>query len=176
VQLPWLEYFKPFTQPTQFYTELHCTSCGGLVQKTNTGVFRSSRGPRLSDCTECHPTFPWCTVCVVWVAMGAREIHYEEILLVRQNSSKIKLLVRGDFTPFMSKSVQRWDHFFPLEVPKDSKNLKSLNIGLLEMGAKRPLNRVRKCDKQTKRHTQTLIRTFWLIERIGSERRFFESA
>ena len=43
VQLPWLEHFTPFTQPTQVYTELHCTCCGSLVQKTNKGVFRSSQ-------------------------------------------------------------------------------------------------------------------------------------
>ena len=40
------------------------------------------------------------------------------------------------------------------------------------MGAKRPLNGVRKCDGQTNR--QTDIQTFRLIERIGPEGRFFE--
>ena len=30
----------------------------------------------------------------------------KKILLVRQNSSKIKLFLRDDFTPFMSKSIQ----------------------------------------------------------------------
>ena len=39
---------------------------------------------------------------------------------------------RGNFTPFMSKSFKIWDHFFPLLLPKDSKNLKSLDIGLWE--------------------------------------------
>ena len=42
------------------------------------------------------------------------------------------------------------------------------------MGAKRPLNGVRKCDGQT--HTQTDIRTFRLIERIGPEGGFFEKS
>ena len=43
----------------------------------------------------------------------------------------------------MSNIFQIWDHFFPLLLPKDSGNLKSLDFRLLEMGAKRPLNRVR---------------------------------
>ena len=33
VQLPLLEHFTPFTQPTQFYTKLHGTCFGSLVQK-----------------------------------------------------------------------------------------------------------------------------------------------
>ena len=53
----------------------------------------------------------------------------------------------------MSKSFQLWDHLFPLLLPKDSKYLKSLGIGLREVGAKRPLNGVRKCDRQTDTHT-----------------------
>ena len=61
----------------------------------------------------------------------------------------------GDFTTFMSKSFQIWDHFFPLLFPKDSKNLKSLDIGLWEVRAKRPLNGVRKCDGQTNKQTDT---------------------
>ena len=57
----------------------------------------------------------------------------------------------------MSKSFQMGDHFFSLFFPKDSENLKSLDIGLWEVGAKRPLNEVRKCDWQThkQKHTQT---------------------
>ena len=42
---------------------------------------------------------------------------------------------RGDFTPFMSKSFPIWDNFFPLFFPKNSENLKSLVIGLWEVGA-----------------------------------------
>ena len=53
-------------------------------------------------------------------------------------------LCRGDFTPIMSKSFQIWDHFFSLLFPKDSENLKSLDIGLREVGAKRRLNGVNK--------------------------------
>ena len=74
---------------------------------------------------------------------------------------------RGTFTPFMSKSFQIRDHFFPLLFPTDSENLKSFDIGLQEVGAKRPLNGVRKCygqtDKQTHRHT------YKLIERTGPQ-------
>ena len=38
--------------------------------------------------------------------------------------------MRGNFTPF----IQIRDHFFPLVFPKDSENLKSLDIGLREGG------------------------------------------
>ena len=65
---------------------------------------------------------------------------------------------RGYFTPFTRKSFQIGDHFFSLLFPKDSKNLKSLDIGLWEVGAKRLLNGVRKCDRQT--HTQTNRQTY----------------
>ena len=57
-----------------------------------------------------------------------------------------------NFSPFMSKSFQIWDHFFPLLFPKDFKNLKSLDIGLWEVGVKRPLNGVRKWDGHTYVH------------------------
>ena len=43
----------------------------------------------------------------------------------------------------MSNSFQIGDHFFSLLFPKDSENLKSLDIGLWEVGAKRRLNGVR---------------------------------
>ena len=54
-------------------------------------------------------------------------------------------------TPFMSQSFHIWDHIFPTFFPKDSENLKSLDIGLWEVGAKRQVNRVRKCDRQTEK-------------------------
>ena len=56
---------------------------------------------------------------------------------------KKNLFRSGNFTPFMSNSFQIGDHFFSLLFPKDSENLKSLDIGLLEVGAKRRLNGVR---------------------------------
>ena len=43
----------------------------------------------------------------------------------------------------MSKSFQIWNYFFPLLFSKDSKNLKSLDIGFWEVGEKRLLNWVR---------------------------------
>ena len=59
----------------------------------------------------------------------------------------------GNFRPLPSKKFQIWDHLFPLLFPKDSEYLKSLDIGLREVGAKRPLNGVNKVwrtDKHTK--------------------------
>ena len=50
----------------------------------------------------------------------------------------------ADFTQFLSKKVQIWDNFFPLLSPKDSEYLKSLDIGLQEVGAKIPLGGVDK--------------------------------
>ena len=51
----------------------------------------------------------------------------------------------------MSKSIAISDHFFPLVFPKDLDNLKSLDIGVWEVGAKRRLNGVnegeKKCNK-----------------------------
>ena len=41
-----------------------------------------------------------------------------------------KLFCRCDFTPFMNRSFQIWDHFFPLLFPKDYESLKSLHIRL----------------------------------------------
>ena len=57
----------------------------------------------------------------------------------------------GNFTPFMSKSIQIWDHFLPLVFPKDSENLKSLDIGLLEVGATKRLNGVNRGGKIRKK-------------------------
>ena len=68
----------------------------------------------------------------------------KKILLVRQNLSKIKLFLARWFTVFMSKKFQILDHFFPLVFPKDSENLKSLDVGLWEVVTKRRLNWVNK--------------------------------
>ena len=57
--------------------------------------------------------------------------------------------MRGDFRPFPNKSVQMLDHFFPLLFPKDSESLKIFDIGLREVGAKRPLNGTSKVNRQT---------------------------
>ena len=42
----------------------------------------------------------------------------------------------GNFSLFLSKSFQIWDNFFPFFWPKNSENLKSLDIGLREVGQK----------------------------------------
>ena len=64
-----------------------------------------------------------------------------ELSQIRQICQKKKLFLRGDFTPFMSKSFQIWDHFFPLFLHKDSKYLKSWDIGHWEVGARRRLTK-----------------------------------
>ena len=60
----------------------------------------------------------------------------KKIMLVRQNWSKKKLFLRDNFTPFMHKSIHIWNYLFPLVFPEDLENLKSLDIGLQEVGAK----------------------------------------
>ena len=72
--------------------------------------------------------------------------------------------------PFWAKVFKSETTSFHYFSPKDSKNLKRLDIRLREVGAKRMLNGVRNCDGQTNRHTD--IST---IERIGPEGRFFEN-
>ena len=68
------------------------------------------------------------------------------------------------FAPFMRKSIQIWDHFFSLVFPKDSENLKSLDIGLREVGATRRLNEVNKEEKIRKKKTffaTAILNLFW---------------
>ena len=72
-----------------------------------------------------------------------------------------------NFTPFIIKSFQMWDHFFPLLFSKDSKSLKILDMRLREVGAKSRLNGTSKVNTQTNTHTNIL--TNRLIESIGSE-------
>ena len=86
-------------------------------------------------------------------------------------NKQVKKLVKnffchGNFTPFMSKSFEIWDHFFPLLFPKDSKNLKKFEHWTLGSWGKKTV-------KQSGQ-SQTDIRTFRLIERIGQEGHFFE--
>ena len=73
----------------------------------------------------------------------------------------------------MNKSFQLWDNFFTLIFPKDSDNLKSLDIGLWEMGAKKKFKRSEQMKKSVKkklffcRSIQTHIRTSRIIDWIG---------
>ena len=90
---------------------------------------------------------------------------------VRQNLPKNYFFLRGDFTPFISKSFQIGNHFLPLLFPNDSKSLKSLNIRLREVGATRHLNGTLKINRRTDRRTHG--RTFQLIERIDPQGKFF---
>ena len=50
----------------------------------------------------------------------------------------------------MWEIFQIWDHFLPLVFPKDSENLKSLDIGLQEVEAKRHINGMNKLKKSVK--------------------------
>ena len=61
--------------------------------------------------------------------------------------------MRGNFAPFSSKSFQIRDHFFPLHLPKATKNLKCLDIDLWEVGTKRRLNGVNKWRKKIVKKT-----------------------
>ena len=79
---------------------------------------------------------------------------------------------RSNFTPFVCKSFQIWDHFFSLFSSKNSKALKVLDIQLGEGEAKRHLNATSKSE-QTDKHTHG--RTNQLIESIGPEGRGFEN-
>ena len=54
--------------------------------------------------------------------------------------------MRGDFSPFISFQIR--DQFFQLLFSKDSENLRSLDIGLREVRAKRRLNRMNKGKKK----------------------------
>ena len=76
------------------------------------------------------------------------ETRYNTIFHIKKN-----FYVNGDFTVFMRRSFQMLDHFFPLLFPKDSKSLKTLDIGLWKVGTKIHLNGVRKCDGQTDKQT-----------------------
>ena len=51
-------------------------------------------------------------------------------------AEKITFFLRGDFTPFMSKSFQIWDPFFPLLSPNDSENQKDKTLDLGKLGQK----------------------------------------
>ena len=81
--------------------------------------------------------------------------------------------MRGDFTPFTSKSFQIRDHFFALLLPKDCTSLKILDIQPWEVGAKKSLNGTSKMNTWTDKQTDK--RKFRLIESIGPEGRGFEN-
>ena len=92
---------------------------------------------------------------------------------LRQNSPKNKLFLHSNFTPFIRKIFQIWDHFFPLLFAKDSQSVKCLEIWFREMGAKRGIKSTSKVNRHTR--TRTHERTFRLIESINTEGRCFEN-
>ena len=75
----------------------------------------------------------------------------KKILLVRQSLPKKNFFLCGNLTPFICKSFQIWDNFFPFLFPKDFGNLKSFNIGLWEVGVSKPLNEVNKWRKKIRK-------------------------
>ena len=98
----------------------------------------------------------------------------KKILLVWQNLPEFFFFLRSNFTVFISKSFQIRDHFFPLLFPKDSENLKSLDIGLQEMGAKRRLKGVKNIFLNLKKKTFLLRRFYTFYEqKLSNPRPFF---
>ena len=69
-----------------------------------------------------------------------------------KSATKKNFFVRGDFRPLPNKNAQMLDLFFPLLFPKDSESLKILDIGLWEVGAKRPINGTSKVIKEKKKN------------------------
>ena len=47
-------------------------------------VLVTTLGPSPQSSTQCQQTFPCCTVCLVWLALGAREVDYT-LSLVRKS-------------------------------------------------------------------------------------------
>ena len=71
-----------------------------------------------------------------WLAKGP----ILELAAWTAKSAKSESLIYGNFRSFLWTQIQIWGHFFPLLFPKDSKNLKNLDIWLQEVGSKRHLN------------------------------------
>ena len=71
----------------------------------------------------------------------------KKILLVRQNSLKIIFFLRAIIHPLWAKVFKSETTSFNEFTPRIRKNLKSLDIGHREVGAKRCLNGVNKGEK-----------------------------
>ena len=81
---------------------------------------------------------------------------------LRPNLPKNKHFLRCNFTPFISKSIQIWDHFFPLSFPKNSES-ESENFGHLTLGSggKKTFKRYYKSEQTDGRtNTRTDILTY----------------
>ena len=72
-----------------------------------------------------------------------------------KNGERKTIKMCGDFTPFIGKSFQMWDHFFLLIFPNDSESLKFLDLQLWELAAKRRWNSTSKVNRRTDRQTDT---------------------
>ena len=77
-------------------------------------------------------------------------------------------------------TLYEFSNLGPLLFPKKSENLKSLDIGLWKVGAKRPFNRREKVWQTNRQlYRQAYIRTFWLIEKpvfcLKGKKRLFKS-
>ena len=65
--------------------------------------------------------------------LGHALVELDELGQIRQIRWKNNFFLCSDFTPFMSKSFQIWNHFLPILLLKDSEYLGSLDIGLWEV-------------------------------------------
>ena len=87
---------------------------------------------------------------------------------------KQTFFLQSDFTPFISKSYQNWDHSFRLLFSQDYKSLKMLDIQLWEV-EKKLFKRYLKKWTDGWMFTRTDGRTNPLIESIGPEGRCFKN-
>ena len=61
---------------------VYIAAAAALLETVNPGclflltVLERSLGPSPQSSTQCQQNFPCCTVCLVWLALGAREIPY----------------------------------------------------------------------------------------------------
>ena len=82
-----------------------------------------------------------------------------------------------NFSPFISKSFQMWDHLFPSPPPQGFQISKNCGHPTLGRGDKRTIKRYLKSEHtDAHKHRQTKIWTNWLIESIGPEGRCFVNA
>ena len=120
--------------------------------------------------TTCSQSFPKDSKNLKCLDIGLGKVGTKRLLngvnkWERKKSVKT-FFCRGNFTRFMSQSFQIWGHFFSLLFPKDFEDLKNLDIGLWEVGAKRCLNSVNKVWRADR---QTHIWTNRLMESTGPE-------
>ena len=66
---------------------------------------------------------------------------------------KTRFFLRRNFTPFMSKSCQIWDHFFSLLFPKGFKNLKKFWHWTLGSGGRKTFKRSDQMQKKSIKKT-----------------------